>query len=246
MTDKTAWSDFFDDHAPVYHDNCFTKNTVAEVDFLVQELGLAPGATLLDVGCGTGRHDIELARRGYAVTGIDLSKGMLDLARKGAREAGVSITFRQADAASFTMNAQFDAAICLCEGAFGLLGSPDDAIAQPLAILRNIAAAMKPTAKCMFTVLSAFRTIRAHTQEDVEQKRFDALTLTEVSEFTAPGETGPKLLRERAFVPTELNLLFALAGLKVLHMGGGTAGNWGKRPIDLDEYEIMVIAHKPA
>ena len=39
-------------------------------------------------------------------------------------------------------------------------------------------------------------------------------------------------------------MLFRLAGLEVEHIGGGTAGNWGRRPIDLDEMEVMVIARK--
>jgi hypothetical protein len=51
-------------------------------------------------------------------------------------------------------------------------------------------------------------------------------------------------MRERGFVPTELRLLFGLAGLETLGIWGGTAGTWGKRPIDLDEYEIMVLARK--
>ena len=77
MTEKSTWEAFFDAHAPVYEDNVFTKNTVLEVDFLLEELSLQPGDSILDVGCGTGRHSIELARRGYAVTGIDLSSEML-------------------------------------------------------------------------------------------------------------------------------------------------------------------------
>ena len=52
------------------------------------------------------------------------------------------------------------------------------------------------------------------------------------------------LVRERGYVPTELVMLFRLAGLEVEHIGGGTAGNWGWRPIDLDEMEVMVIARK--
>jgi hypothetical protein len=53
-------------------------------------------------------------------------------------------------------------------------------------------------------------------------------------------------VRERAFVPTELALLFRLAGMPVLNTWGGTAGNWGRRAIDLDEIEIMIVARKTA
>jgi SAM-dependent methyltransferase len=86
-----AWQEFFDGHAPNYLQNCFTKNTVAEVDFLIDALGLSAGASVLDVGCGTGRHAIELARRGYRVTGVDISAGMLEQAKKEAQAAGVEV-----------------------------------------------------------------------------------------------------------------------------------------------------------
>jgi len=46
-------------------------------------------------------------------------------------------------------------------------------------------------------------------------------------------------------VPTELALLLRHAGFAVEHVWGGTAGNWGRRPVDLDEYEIMVVARRP-
>ena len=87
MTRRNEWEEFFDGHAPVYMDNSFTKNTVAEVDFVLEELGLPRGSRILDVGCGTGRHAVELARRGYWVTGVDISSGMLAEAEKVAREA---------------------------------------------------------------------------------------------------------------------------------------------------------------
>ena len=69
-----SWEAFFAAHAEFYDENVFVKNTFAEVDFLIEVLDLPPGGLVLDVGCGTGRHSIELAKRGYAVTGLDLSK----------------------------------------------------------------------------------------------------------------------------------------------------------------------------
>ncbi len=83
LKEKSTWETFFDAHAPVYEDNAFTKNTLPEVDFLIEELALPQGGSILDVGCGTGRHSIELARRGYSVTGLDLSREMLARAAAG-------------------------------------------------------------------------------------------------------------------------------------------------------------------
>jgi cyclopropane fatty-acyl-phospholipid synthase-like methyltransferase len=240
MTKKADWEKFFDGHAPVYMDNSFTSNTVKEVDFLVKELRLKPGATILDVGCGTGRHSIELARRGHAVTGVDLSSGMLAEARKSAKKARVTVTWVQADATTMQIDQKYDAVICLCEGAFGLLGRGDDALEQPLAILRGVARAMKPGARCLFTVLNGYAMARG--QGLWEKNIFDPLTLSEVSECCDPGHPGA--MRERGFVPTELQLLFRIAALNVLHIWGGTAGEWWRGEINLDEMEIMVVAEK--
>jgi SAM-dependent methyltransferase len=246
MHEKSTWEEFFDAHASIYEENEFTKNTVREVDFLLEELDLAPGASILDVGCGTGRHSIELAKRGYALTGIDLSARMLARAAEAASAAGVQVEWVHSDAARFSLPRQFDAAICLCEGAFGLLGSGDDPISHPLAILGNICRSLKPRAKAVFTVLNGSAMIRKHQNQDVEEGRFDPLSMVEASEHAPKEGLPPIRLRERAFVPTELSLLFRLAGMTVLNMWGGTAGNWGRRMLDLDEMEIMVVAHKTA
>ena len=89
MSQKHTWEAFFDAHAPIYDRNEFSKHTSREVDFLLEVLDIRHGASILDVGCGTGRHSVELARRGFAVTGLDLSYEMLaraaDAAEDGAR-----------------------------------------------------------------------------------------------------------------------------------------------------------------
>ena len=246
MPEKTTWETFFDAHAPVYDENAFTKNTVEEVDFLLGELGLAPGCSVLDVGCGTGRHSIELAKRGYAVTGLDLSSEMLARAASAAKAADVRVDWIHSDATRFSFPRSFDAAICLCEGAFGLLGQGDDPIDQPLSILCNVSRSLKPQAKAVFTVLNAAAMLRKYQNKDVEEGRFDPLTMVESSEHP-PREGLPAVaVRERGFVPTELILLFRLAGMSVVNLWGGTAGNWGRRTLDLDEIEIMIVARKTA
>src|ERR1700731_2493225 len=101
MPTTNSWETFFDNHAPYYIQNSFTRNTLAEVEFLLEMLQPAPGSDVLDIGCGVGRHAIELAKRGYIVTGVDISRGMLAEADKAAREAGVKVEWIQSDATRF-------------------------------------------------------------------------------------------------------------------------------------------------
>jgi len=171
---------------------------------------------------------------------------MLAEAKKTAQKADVKIDWIHVDATKFTSAKSFDAAICLCEGAFGLLGADDEPMEHELSILRNINAVLKPDGKLILTVVNGFNMIRKHTQEDVEKGRFDPITLVEVSpqEYDTPEGKKGVLLKERGFIPTELVMLFRQAGFEVEHIWGGTAGNWGKRKIDLDEIEIMVVAGK--
>jgi len=248
MPPKHEWQSFFDHHAPKYMDEPFTENTLAEVDFVVEELQLPPGGWVLDIGCGTGRHAVELAKRGLRVTGVDISEGMLSEARKAADAAGVALDLVHSDATQFTAARQYDGAICLCEGAFSLLGMNDDPIEHDLAILRNVHTALKPGARFILTAINGMRYARRYKDSDVAAGRFDPLTMTETfeMEFDTPEGRQALPVRERGYVPTELTLLLRLVGFRALHIGGGTAGDWGRRPLYLDEIEIMAIAEKPA
>jgi len=175
-----------------------------------------------------------------------LSSEMLARAASAAKASGVKVEWIRSDATQFSSRRQYDAAICLCEGAFGLLSETDDPIAQPLAILRSISQSVRPGAMVVLTVLNGAAMLRKYSNQDVQTGRFDPLTLVESSEH-APREGLPSIpLRERAFVPTELVALCNLAGMSVVSIWGGTAGNWGRRPLDLDEIEIMLVASKTA
>ncbi|MBD3232827.1 MAG: methyltransferase domain-containing protein [candidate division Zixibacteria bacterium] len=246
MNIDNKWTKFFDVHAPFYMQNSFTQNTEAEVDFLVEEFKLPKGSSILDIGCGTGRHSIELATRGYNMTGVDLSKGMLIEAKENAKRADVDVDYIQSDAVEFRSDEKFDGAICLCEGAFCLLNIGDDPLERDLLILKNINNALKPSAKLIMTVLNGFRFIRMYNSEEIERGKFDPINLVEYGNIEVDSPEGKLNIktRERAYIPTELKMMLKLAGFSVDHIGGGTAGNWGKRPIDPDEMEIMVIASK--
>lgn len=242
---KSVWEEFFDIEAPHYLNEPFTKNTEKEIEFIMREFRLPKGAKILDVGCGVGRHSIELAKRGYRVTGIDISEGMLREAMKRAEKEGVSAEFIKADATKFRREREFDAAICLCEGAFSLLGLSDDPIEHDLAILRNVYESLKPGGKFLLTALSALWRVKKATNEDIEKGLFDPHSMTFFEEIEAPnGQKFP--IRERVYTPTELQLMFRMVGFKVLGVWGGTAGRWGKRKVDFDDIEIMVLAEKPA
>ena len=244
MAGNSSWERFFDLHAPVYHENSFTTNTAAEVDFLQEELRIPPGGSILDVGCGTGRHSIGLARRGFEVTGLDLSAGMLSVAADEALKAGVDVRWIRADASRFSFRREFDAAICICEGAFGLLGGEDDPIGQPLSILRNVSGSLRPGGRFVLTALNGTAMLRKYGGEDISEGRFDPVTMVESSQ-AQPGEGMPAVnVRERGFVPTELVLMCRSAGMAVSSIWGGTAGRWRRIPPDPDEMEIMVVARR--
>lgn len=243
----SVWGEFFDSYAPQYMSEPFTQATVAEVEFLQEVLAVPPGASVLDIGCGTGRHAVQLARRGFKVTGLDLSAGMLAEAASAAAEAGVGVELIEADATHFALDRAFDAAVCLCEGAFTLVGQ-DDPIEHDLAILRNAYASLKPGAPLVLTAINGMRLIRDATEHQIELGRFDPVTLTQSYEIEWEAEDGSHSapVRERGYVPSELALLCRLGGFEVEALWGGTAGNWGRRPVELDEMEIMAVLRRPA
>jgi len=98
--------------------------TQTEVDFLERELRLKPGSHVLDLPCGAGRHSIELARRGYTVTGIDISAENIERAEAAAATANVAARFQRGDMREVPADLPCDAAICM-GNSFGYLQDED-------------------------------------------------------------------------------------------------------------------------
>lgn len=236
------WNEFFKQEAPKYLQEPFTHNTKAEVDFIISELGVKPGDSVLDIGCGTGRHSLELAARGMRVTGIDQSPDMLGVARALAAEKKLDITFVQGDASTTVLPRLFDHAICVCEGAFSLLETTADPVRYHAAILANIHRMLTPGGSFLLTALNGYKFIREHTDEDVQSGHFDPVRISHVERM--PGAGGDVSVVEKGFLPGELTELLEAAGFSVRSIWGGTAGRWERQLISLDEFEIMVISEK--
>ncbi len=121
MNKKQWYESLFENYGQKYDNENFTQGTVGECDFIEKEINNDNSLKILDVGCGTGRHAIELSNRGYSVTGIDLSETQLARARQKAESHNLKIDFQKQDARNLPFNYDFDVAIMLCEGGFPLM-----------------------------------------------------------------------------------------------------------------------------
>lgn len=213
----------------------FTKGTAREVAFLWDELELAPGARVLDVGCGPGRHALALAERGAEVVGIDISEDFVELARGAAADQRLSgIEFRCEDARHLDAEAEFDAAISLCQGAFGLLGRDGPGADEEM--FERIVRAVVPGGRVAVSAFSAYFAVR-HLEEG---ESFDASRGVnhEVARVRGShGDERPFDLWTTCFTPRELRLLASTQGLEHVHV----YGEYTREPPALDHREFVVV-----
>ena len=210
----------------------FTKGTAQEVDFLVEALALEPGMRVLDVGCGPGRHSNELARRGIAAHGIDISARFIELASQGPA------TFERMDARALPFDAEFDAAISLCQGAFGLLGGTDDGD-----VLAGMARAVKPGGRVACSAFSAYFQVRY-----LEDSTFDADAGVNHERSIVKDPDGNDAefdLWTTCFTPRELRLLAQRVGLEPRHVWSVGPGEYAANEPTIDSYEFLLVAARP-
>jgi 2-polyprenyl-3-methyl-5-hydroxy-6-metoxy-1,4-benzoquinol methylase len=133
------WHEFFTGPYLAFQPNAWpAEKTRADADWLLDVLEPAPGAALLDVPCGEGRIAIELAARGFRVTGVDITAPLLEIARKRAEQRGVMVDWERRDMRDLPWREEFDAAICY----WGSFGYFDDAgnVAFVEAVARSLRA----------------------------------------------------------------------------------------------------------
>ena len=211
----------------------FTKGTVNEIDFIVSQLGLQPGARILDVGCGPGRHSHELARRGFLVHGIDISQAFIDLATANAVDGS---SFERMDARAMTFESEFDVAICLCQGAFGLM----TAGGHDIDVLTGIRRALKATGTLALSAFNAYFAVKYF-----EEAVFDAASGVNHEKTEVRNQDGEVLgadLWTGCYTPRELRLMLEKAKMNVRDIFSVDPGAYANAVPSLETSEYLVIA----
>lgn len=250
------WFEDVADHlGPAYLRYSFTMGTAQEVEFLIELLGLVPGDTVLDVGCGPGRHAHAFARAGIRVIAIDISERFIEVGEDIAIREDLDglIEWHRMDARRMVGDDRVDgrnvdAAISLCQGAFGLGGPPDGEDPQNLAadgaVLNGIRHALRPGGSAAVSAFSSYFQVRYLEDHD----SFDAAgavnhETTELRDLD--GVRTDAELWTTCYTPRELRLLAASVGLVVDDVWSVTPGEYQRSSPSTDTPEFLLRAHRP-
>ncbi|OFY61040.1 MAG: SAM-dependent methyltransferase [Bacteroidetes bacterium RBG_13_42_15] len=248
------YEELFRDYAGKYEKESFTAGTAGEVDFIEKELNHNKSAKILDIGCGTGRHSLELARRGYLnITGLDLSESMLKRAKDNAKKENLRIEFIKKDARDFNFNGAFDLAIMMCEGAFPLMETDE----MNFSILKNAVSSLMSGGKFIFTTLNGlyplFHSVKdfinsESIQGETMELNFDLMTFRYYSVYeTEDDNSNKKVLNcnERYYVPSEITWLLKSAGFSRSEIFGCKMGAFSRNDkLTTEDFEMLVVAEK--
>ncbi|MFA6320936.1 MAG: class I SAM-dependent methyltransferase [Candidatus Omnitrophota bacterium] len=253
---KKWYESLFENYAHKYDKECFVQGTVGECDFIEQEITQDKSLKILDIGCGTGRHAIELTKRGYEVTGVDLSENQIKRAREKAKEAGMVIDFQVQDARNLSFDGEFDMAIMLCEGGFSLMETDE----MNFAILKSAARALNGHGKFVFTTLNGlfplFHSVsefykssaQKEGQSQCKECSFDLMTFRDHNTAVFEDDSGNKRelkCNERYYVPSEITWLLKTLGFKKIDIFGAKLGAYSRNDkLTPEDFEMLVIAEK--
>jgi SAM-dependent methyltransferase len=247
-------SDWYDNDAfwtgagSVIFDAARWEAAVKDVDHIVGMLGLSAGMGVLDLPCGPGRHALELARRGFRVTGVDRTAAYLEQARQRATNAALPIDWVQADMRGFRRANTYDAALNLFTS-FGYFADAED----DRRVAENFFASLKPGGRLVLELMGkevlarAFQARRWDRLPDgrlwLEERALrDDWSWIDVCWMVLGGQQREEYrLRHRLYSATELKLLLSRVGFTRLRAFGSLAGT----PYDHAAARLVVVAEKP-
>ncbi|MBC2697094.1 MAG: class I SAM-dependent methyltransferase [ANME-2 cluster archaeon] len=252
---KQWYETLFEDYGKKYDNENFTQGTIGECDFIEKEINYNKSLSIIDIGCGTGRHSIELTERGYKVIGIDLSESQLEQAKAKAKAQNLQIDFQKHDARNLPFKNEYDLAIMLCEGAFPLMETDE----LNYKILRNAASSLKAAGKLIFTTLNGlfplFHSVEEFCASTTEEgnatnskNTFDLMTFRDFNITTVEDDFGNKKeleCNERYYVPSEITWLLKSLEFKKIDIYGAKLGAFSRNDkLTTEDFEMLVIAEK--
>jgi 2-polyprenyl-3-methyl-5-hydroxy-6-metoxy-1,4-benzoquinol methylase len=255
MNKKQWYESLFENYGQKYDNENFTQGTVGECDFIENELKSDKSLKILDVGCGTGRHAIELSKRGYTVTGIDLSDTQLTRAREKAERNNLKINFVKQDARNLSFYNEFDITIMLCEGGFPLMETDE----MNFEILNSVTKSLRESGKFIFTTLNGLFPLYHSVEEFCDStseegnatyrsNTFDLMTFRDhnITEFEDDlGNKKTLECNERYYVPSEITWLLKSLGYKKIDIFGAKLGKFSRNnKLTTEDFEMLVIAEK--
>jgi SAM-dependent methyltransferase len=196
--------------------------TRRQVEFVVERTAVEPGGRVLDVACGRGRHSVELARRGFRVTGVDLSPRSLELARAAAADAAVEVELVQSDMRDLDFEDEFDAAVSMFTS-FGYFEREED----DARVLDRVARALRSNGAFVIDTVDPLVVSREFREVDwrelgdgtllLERRALDHLTGRSSATwiFARPDGTRSELKHSiRLYTGPELTTMLRAAGLE--------------------------------
>jgi SAM-dependent methyltransferase len=145
---RTWWEELFSDDFGRGILPLSDAQVAREVDFIEDSLGVAKGGIVMDLACGSGRHAVELAGRGYGVVGFDLSLAQLAIAGEFAQERGQKINFLQGDMREMSFDQVFDGIYCW-NTSFGYFEEDKN-----VAVAERVFAALRPGGSFLLDVVN--------------------------------------------------------------------------------------------
>jgi 2-polyprenyl-3-methyl-5-hydroxy-6-metoxy-1,4-benzoquinol methylase len=252
---KPWYEELFENYGMKYDHECFVQGTIGECDFIEKEIGYDKAARILDIGCGTGRHSIELAKRGYHVVGIDLSESLLKRAREKASEQKLHVAFQKHDARSLPFLHEFNLILMICEGAFPLMETDE----MNYQILQNAANALLPKGKLLVTTLNGlfplYHSVKDFLDSNTKEGNaktaslsFDLMTFREHSTLHVEDDLGNKKelqCNERYYVPSEITWLLRTLNFSTVDIYGAKLGAFSRNDkLSTEDFEMLIIAEK--
>src|SRR5436309_4042679 len=240
------WRTWFGPGYLALYDETLGERTPIEIDQLEALLRLRPPVRILDVPCGHGRHAIELARRGYDVTGVDLSPYLLDVAKARAETAGIGVRWLEGDMRRRVSGQTFDLVLNLFTSFGYFLEEADDRL-----VVQAAAAMLEPGGRFLLEVINGERVMGHFVEREwftvgqaavMERRSLDRSARRMMVERTVSSPAGDEVNVHavRLYDAPELESVLRDCGFDRVDL----YGDWDGGPVTAESLRVLAVGKR--